>query len=223
MLHLQDTVTADTRYTFTGQHLEASAIFARRARVLEAAAVSQVDEALRCEHRGIICAVIMQCAAALETEAHEICAYGRGAHLGSNGTNRDAQQFLFPLSDVVDDQDTLSRYEVILHLLRKPPIQRGAEPFQSAALVVRLRNELIHYKSRWGQEMGSNKLLSALQSFRHRPPPFADPSMNFFPHRCLSADCAAWALSSVVAFLEAVYQSLGVPSRFEAYRSRLVP
>ena len=223
MLHLQDTVTADTRYTFTGQHLEASAIFVRRIRAIEAVAGPQTDDAVRCEHRGLVCAVIMQCAAALETEAYEICTYGPGAHLGSNGTNRDAQQFLSPLADVVDDQDTLSRFEVILHLLRKSPLPRGAEPFQSTALVVRLRNELIHYKSRWGVEMGSSKLYAALQSLGHQPPPFSDPSMNFFPHRCLSADCAAWALGSVVAFLEAAYQALGVPSRFEAYRSRLVP
>ena len=128
-----------------------------------------------------------------------------------------------PLADVVDDQDTLSRFEVVLHLLRKPPLNRGADPFQSAALVVRLRNELVHYKSRWGVEMASSKLYSALQSLGHKPPPFAPPSMNFFPHRCLSADCGAWALRSVVAFMEAFYQALGVPSRFETYRSRLVP
>lgn len=223
MLRLRDSATADTRFTFTGQHLEASKIFVRRASAIEATAVSQIDDAVRCEHRGLVCAVIMQCAAALETEAHEVCTYGPGAHLGSNGTDHEAQRFLSPLAEVVDDQETLSRFEVVLHLLRKSPLSRGAEPFQSAALVVRLRNELVHYKSRWGVEMASSKLYAALQSLAHKAPPFTDPSMNFFPHRCLSAECGAWALRSVVAFLEAFYQALGVPSRFESYRSRLVP
>ena len=223
MLHLHDSATADTRYTFTGQHLEASALFVRRAREIEAAGDQQTIDAVRCEHRGLVCAVIMQCAAALETEAHEIFTYGPGAHLGSNGMNHEAQAFLSPLAEVVDDQDTLSRYVALLHLLRKPPMARGEEPFQSTVLVVRLRNEIVHYKSRWGAEMESKKLFAALQSLGHKPPPFTHPSMNFFPHRCLSADCGAWVLRSVVAFLEAVYLALGAPSRFESYRQRLVP
>lgn len=165
----------------------------------------------------------MQCAAALETEAHEACVHGPGAHLGSNGIDRQAQQFLLPVADIVDDQNTMSRFELILHLLNKAPINRGAEPFQSAALVVRLRNELVHYKSRSGTEMERNKLFATLRSLGHKPPPYTDPLMNFFPHRCLSADCGEWALTSVIAFLEAFYSSLGVPSRFANYRSRLVP
>ena len=214
---------SDTRTTFTGQFLEASAIFVRRARLIEGTTNREVDDETQCEHRGLICAVIMQCAAALETEAHEVCVHGPGAHLGSNGVDRQAQQFLFPVADIVDDQNTMSRFELILHLLNKTPIERDAEPFQSAALVVRLRNELVHYKSRRRTEMERNKLYTALRSRRHKPPPFVDPGMNFFPHRCLSADCGEWALTSVVAFLEAFYASLGVPSRFANYHSRLVP
>ena len=220
---LLDTVTADTRSTFTGQYLEASAIFVRRARSIEASASSQTDDATRCEHRGLVCAVIMQCAAALETETHEVCVHGPGAHLGSNGIDHEAQRFLSPIADVIDDQNTISRFELILHLLRKASLDRGAEPFQSAALVVRLRNELVHYKSRWGAQMESSKLYAAIESLRHKPPPFTHPSMNFFPHRCLSADCGAWVLSSVVSFLEHFYTALGVTSRFQDYRSRLVP
>lgn len=217
------TLTADTRYTFTGQFLEASALFVRRARDIEASASAATEDSIRCEHRGLVCAVIMQCAAALETEAHEVCVHGPGSHLGSGGTDESGRRFLLPVADIVDDQSTLSRFDLILHLLQRPPLNSGANPYQAAALVVRLRNELIHYKSRWGAEMEKNKLLAALMALGHTPAQYTDPSMNFFPHRCLSADCAAWALSSVVSFLEAFYAALGVPSRFETYRSRLAP
>lgn len=218
-----DSVTADTRYTFTGQFLEASAIFVRRTRSIEATATPQTDDATRCEHRGLVCAVIMQCVAALETEAHETCTYGPASHLGSGGTDTQARDFLVPIADFVDDQSALNRFDLILHLLQRAPLDKGSNPYQSAALVVRLRNELIHYKSRWGVEMERNRLQAALRSLGHRPPPFTHSSMNFFPHLCLSADCAAWALASVLDFLEAFYSALGVPSRFEVYRTRLVP
>lgn len=218
-----DSVTADTRYTFTGQFLEASAMFVRRARAIEASSSPQTDDATRCEHRGLICSVIMQCVAALETEAHETCVHGPGAHLGSNGIDSAARDFLLPVAELVDNQSALTRFDLILHLLKRTPLDKGSNPYQGAALVVRLRNELVHYKSRWGADTERNKLQAALQLLGHKAPPFTDPSMNFFPHRCLSAECAAWALASVITFLESFYSALGVPSRFAGYRARLVP
>jgi hypothetical protein len=215
------TATADTRYTFTGQFLEASAIFVRRTRAIEAMP-DPVDDVIRSEHRGLIAAVIIQCAAALETQANEVCVYGPGAHLGSNGTDRNAQQFLYPLAGLIDDAQAPERFNLILHLLGKSTLGTGAQPFQDAALVVRLRNEIVHYKSHWGEEMKSAKLFGALKALKHQPPPwFTHPSVNFFPHRCLSADCGAWALKSTVAFLNAFYAALGIQSPLLPYGSRL--
>ncbi len=217
------TATVDTRYSFVGQYLEASTIFVRRLQNIESSSDVTADETIRTEHRGLVCAVILQCAAALETESHEVCVYGPGAYLGSNGTDMEAQRFLAPMADVVDGQDTLFRFQLILHPLERRSLHTDREPYQSIALVIRLRNELVHYKSRWGAEMARNKLFTALEQLRHTPPPFTDQTMNFFPHRCLSAACAAWALHSVIAFLEAFYESLGVPSRLASYGTRLIP
>ena len=209
------------RYTFTAQFLEASAIFAKRTREIEHSFVASASEAQKAEHRGLVVAAIMQCAAALETEIHEISTHGPGAHLGSDHTDRESQKFLEPLADFIDGQDTLSRYEIVLHLLKRPPLKRGAQPFQSAALLVRLRNELVHYKSRWDQEMDTSKLLTALSRLRHQRPPFVASGSSFFPHECLSADCATWAVRSAVDFIDAFYARLYVPSRLDAYRSRI--
>jgi len=212
----------DSRYTFTGQFLEAAALFTRRARTIEGMVDALTDD-LRCEHRGLVSATVMYCAAAMETEAAEICTYGPGAHLGSNGIIHSAQQFLLPLAEFVERQGTLSRFELILHVLKHAPLDKGSEPYRSAALVIRLRNEITHYKSKWGQDMEPLKFFKSLKKLRHKPPPFMPSNTNFFPHQCLSADCAAWAVTSTVAFLDAVYDRLGVASRFETYRPRVTP
>jgi hypothetical protein len=211
------------RYTFTAQFLEASAIFAKRTREIESSFSASPSETCRAEHRGLVVAAIMQCAAALETEIHEISTYGPGAHLGSAHTDREGQKFLQPLADVIDRQETLSRYEIVLHLLKRPPLERSAQPFQSAALLVRLRNELVHYKSRWDEEMDTTKLLTALRNLGHQRPPFVAAGSSFFPHECLSADCAAWAVRSAADFIDAFYARLNVPSRLDACRSRIHP
>lgn len=215
--------TADVRYSFTAQFLGAATLFARRARAIENMASHDITEDIRKEHRGLVSAAVMQCAAALETEAAEICVYGPGAHLGSNETDHSAQTFLKPLADIVDSQETLRRYELILYLLTKPAPDRGSEPFQSAALLVRLRNELTHYKSKWGQEMESSKLFASLKQRGHRAPPFISSDQNFFPHQCLSADCADWTVRSAVAFLDDVYRKLAVTSRFDSDRPSVTP
>jgi len=100
------TASADTRYLFTGQFLEAATLFALRARLIEGMPNDQISEELRSEHRGVASAALMQCAAALETEAAEICAYGPGSYLGSNGTDHSAQRFLAPLADIIDHHET---------------------------------------------------------------------------------------------------------------------
>ena len=120
---------------------------------------------------------------------------------------------------MIDGESVLGRYRLVLHLLNKTRLAKGEQPWQDADLVVRLRNELVHYKSRWGKELDRSKLLSALQKKGFTKPPFIQGSPNFFPHECLSAGCASWSVQSCVGF--AFYASLGFANRLDSHRSRL--
>lgn len=214
-------IRGDSRYSFMPQFLEAAAIFARRSAEIERSAGADISEILRAEHRGCVVAAIMQCAAALETEIYEIVMYGPGYHLGSDHTDNAAREFLIPCADMIDQQDVISRYESVLHLLKKPAISRGAQPSQDTALLIRLRNELVHYKSKLGQQMESSKLFQSLRHLNHPKPPFANKLSNFFPHLCLSAGSAAWSVKTAIAFLDEFYFHLGIKSPLDSYRSRL--
>jgi hypothetical protein len=129
-----------------------------------------------------------------------------------------ARDYLNPIAEFIDDQQTLERYQIVLHLLRKEKFDPGRQPFQSTALLVRLRNELVHYKSKFGKEMNSVKLFEALRQLKHARPPFASPYSNFFPHHCLSADCAVWSARTALAFIDAFYEKLGIRSPLESHR-----
>lgn len=226
-MELQVTVvtTTDTRYTFTEQFLLASAIFTRKAKGIERQFGSSflIPDDARCEHRAYVSSAIMQCTAAIEAETHEICVHGPGDYLGDDHKDNSAHKILLPIADQVDDLPVLERYDLILKSLGKPPLDKGKNPYQSARLLVRLRNMLVHYKSTWESEMSEEKLFKGLQSLAHKAPPFTTDRMNYFPHRCLSADCGAWALATTVEFLDDIYQRLGVKSRFDSCRSKLVP
>jgi hypothetical protein len=135
-----DRAILSVRYSFTAQYLTSSATFAKRSAQIEQANPQVADDATQTEHRGLVAAAIMQCVAAVEAESAELTMYGPGHHLGSNGTDANARDFLEPLATFIDDQSALDRYDVILRLLRKQPLVRGQQPWQDMEVLVRLRN-----------------------------------------------------------------------------------
>lgn len=207
-------LSADTRYSFVSQFLEAAEIFAQRAKEIELTAGDVTPEPNRVIHRGYVVSVIFQSVAALEAQIHEVIAHGPGAHLGSNRTDKKALEFLRPLETMIDNQKgVLSRYQTVLHLLGKSQFPTSREPYQGAYALMRLRNELVHYKSRWGSEMHGEKWQRELhKKFANLKPPFVPAHSNFFPYICLSAACANWAVSTARKFLIEFYHRLEVES-----------
>jgi len=53
-------------------------------------------------------------------------------------------------------------------------------PYQDADLLTRLRNELLHYKSKWGEQMDGAKLFSTLEQLRFDKPVFVHANGTFF-------------------------------------------
>ena len=68
--------------------------------------------------------------------------------------------------------------------------------------------------------MESKKLYKALGQMRLSKPRFVPRGGNFFPHQCLGAECAAWSVRTAVAFIDAVYDRLGVESPLTPYRAQ---
>ena len=214
------TATVDTRYGFTGQFLRSSAIFVRRCSEIERLHGENADELTQFEYRGLMTAAIMQSTAAVEAESAELTIHGPGHHLGSDGMDKKARDFLAPLADFIDEQETMERYRLILHLLGKPPLDPGKQPSQHMALLIKARNEITHYKSKWGAEMERQTLFHALGLLRLPKPPFVAASgINFFPHQFMSAACAGWAVRTAVKFLNAVYERLEITSPLKPYLS----
>ncbi len=210
-----------TRYSFTAQFLRGAAIFARRADELEDEGASISDDA-KSEYRACIVGAVTQATAALEAEISEVTNYGPGHHLGSNGLDAAARDFLAPLAEIIDREQTVRRYDLVLHLLRKPPFDKGAQPYQDASLLVRLRNELIHYKSKWGEQMDQERLFASLEQLRFDKPSFMPlGSTNFFPHRCLSTSLASWSVTTSANFIDTFYSRLSIASPLTAHSAHL--
>ena len=215
-------VQADVRYSFTASFLHAAAIFTARAHEIEALPAEGHTEERFAEHRGYVVAAVMQAVAALEAEIYEVAVHGPGHHLGSNRVDSAARDFLAPLEELVDKQEILQRYVLVLHLLKKEPIPRDGSLWEETSLLVRLRNRLVHYKSRWGREMDPTRLLASLRKLKLRRPSFITEHEIFFPNQCLGAACGGWAVNTSLTFLRVFYSRLGFPSPVEHIESKIV-
>lgn len=112
---------------------------------------------------------------------------------------------------------TLKKYQVALTAAGKEPMHEGAEPFQSAKLLIDLRNALIHFKPEWDNETGPHdKLESKLK--KHFNPnqliEMAEGTMTWFPYRCLGAGCAEWSLATAKEFNDNFCAILGIKTKF---------
>ena len=127
----------------------------------------------------------MQSVAAVEAESAELFMRGPRHHLGSSAANTKARDFLAPILELTGRGDSLRRFNLILHFLRKPKLDEGAEPWQFMFILGKLRNEIAHYKSLWGPELDEKNLFKALKAKNFKSPPFIHPSQNYFPHKLL--------------------------------------
>jgi hypothetical protein len=84
-------------------------------------------------------------------------------------------------------------------------------------LLVRLRNELLHYKSKWDKDMDEQKLFKSLRGLQLAKPSFIATNDLFFPHQFLSAACAAWSVHTAVAFLNLFYDHIEIKSPLQPY------
>jgi hypothetical protein len=114
------------------------------------------------------------------------------------------------------------KYERALCIVKSESFDRGAEPYQSAASLIFLRNALIHYKPEWvgtgesyNKRLNEEKLRQKLEKKIKKLNPMTREGSLFFPHRCLGYGCAKWAVESSVNFSNEFFSKIGLPSNLD--------
>lgn len=117
----------------------------------------------------------------------------------------------------------LDRYQVALLSACRDPFDTGAQPYQDAHLLFRLRNCLVHFEPRWGRAQTEGSAYKALrEGLRSRglhENPLVDSDWPYFPMRCMSYDCARWAVRVAHAFVHEFLRRMGLKDKDKAWRS----
>jgi len=210
LLELQDMATANVKHNFSKQHLTAAKFFASSAAPIESR--PQLKEREWSEHKAYVTGAIVFAAAFLEASINELyleAVEGNTDRL--SGLSDQHIAVLAELWELVEQQQVLGKYQVALAACGKSRFDKGADPYQGADGLIKIRNALIHYRPEWDVELDEHKKLK--DRLDGRFPLNRHGSGLWFPHQCLGAGCATWATDQAEQFMVEFCQRLSIPSR----------
>jgi len=93
-------------------------------------------------------------------------------------------------------------------------MDKGAAPWQPTAILIQLRNALIHYEPEWlsthvNTEDEAHKLTKMLRG-RFTPNPLTGAGDPYYPNKVLGHGCAEWAVRTSTEFVDAFARHLGI-------------
>ncbi len=112
----------------------------------------------------------------------------------------------------------LRKHQIALVAMGHAPMKKGQEPYRSADGLMRLRNALLHFKPEWDDELKEHQSLEKRLSQLFSVSALADRAkgqMVWFPHKCLGAGCAEWAVESAIHFSHQFVSILGIRERLK--------
>jgi|SRR5271165_1086766 len=110
----------------------------------------------------------------------------------------------------------LSKFQVALVCAGYERMDEGAEPFQSADVIVDLRNVLVHFKPQWHWSNEDLKFERRLKSLIRPESENRQPiGYPWFPNKALGAGCADWACKTSIDFARTWHDRIGLASDFD--------
>ena len=127
-------------------------------------------------------------------------------------------QLLAELWPEIEQFSPLRKHQIALVALGYEPMNKGQEPYRSADGLMRLRNALVHFKPEWDDELKEHQSLEKRLSQLFPVSALTDRAegqMVWFPHKCLGAGCAEWAVESAIQFSQLFVSTLGIKERLK--------
>jgi len=206
-----------TRAYFSSYYLWSAQHHARLAAEIEEAHPEGGGSLFSIRHRAYVLGAITDAVAFVEAAINEVL----------QDVADDHESYIQPLDKSARERlkgfwaagamtSTLTKYEDSLRLCEQPQMPKGSAPWQDMAVLVSLRNELVHYKPadvsdsfepsnlarRLGGKFANNVLM-------------AEPGNAWFPDKALGAGSASWACLTARAFVDAWSGKLGLTLNYQ--------
>jgi hypothetical protein len=178
------------------------------------------------EMRAYVLSAVTGSAAFLEASINELFADAHEYLAGSvpealRGLKRETQIRMAALWPYAKKYGVMEKHRIALSLAEADPLDPGAEPVQSAADLLLVRNHYLHYQPesvRGGTAQGGDKKLTSRMQGKLTLPEWDSGGEDLFPTRAICPDLARWALESAVRFTDAFCGRLGIAPGYDHVR-----
>jgi hypothetical protein len=209
-----------TRLHMSTRYLDAARCFSRRTAAMEKA--PQDTSQFEVEHRAYAMGAIMLSVAFLEAAINELFLDANDGHLpcvGDFGLDK-VRVLKEAWSEIQKHPEMLLKYRRAHHLLKEREIEDLENRLRPAHLLVKLRNELTHYKPVTRTFGELDGLLNRTRVLESDLPGLFVPNQlvaegtPLVPDGCLGADGAAWAVRSAEELASGFFTSIGLRPNF---------
>jgi len=216
---------------FSIQHVQAAAYFSRQSAATEALVGHGDDpESLRVTIRANAASAIFMSAAFLEALANELFADALNSHGGHlDPISPKGRSLIAELAtdDTVQKAQVLSKLNLLLKAEGKGSLNLGELPGQDVVTMLKLRNNLVHYKASWldvgtpGMVRAGNLRESKLQKATEGKFPSRTGANPTSGDAWLGAGCAKWCVQSTIALTDEFFNQFGITPLYEHVRCNL--
>lgn len=231
--HIKESISITSRTYFSIQHIQSAALFARHAYSIEENYSGVFSGELFSQHRAYVTGSILSSVFFLEASINELFA-------DTVETNSEIAKKLNPAIIQLmaamwklevprtANFKILQKYQIALALAQKEIFDIKAFPYQDVNLLVKLRNDLVHYEPEWVKLPSSDDFESddihryeKMLRGKFSVNPLTGQGNPFYPDKCLGYGCAAWAVNSSIKFTDDFFSRLGLLSFYDHVRNRL--
>ncbi len=144
-------VRVGLRSYYSTHFLAAAQDAAAQAAEQETSVLEHHGQRFSLRHRGLVLAAVIESVAFLEAVINEVLQDAADNHITERleGVDSEVRRSWAEIWEALGQGETgrnLERYQAALIAAGVEPFDKGAEPWQSAQLLVQLRNHLVHYK-----------------------------------------------------------------------------
>lgn len=218
------------RSYFSLSHLQSAIHMANECLAIEKQCVGKYDNKLHPPHKAYSVSCVMSSVAFLEATINEFFSHPERFNcLSKDEITKVSALYAFFEDAGSKDLAILEKYQLILKLTNKKPLDIGAKIFQDAQALIVLRNAITHYKlyprmksisieGKFNEPKKGKKPQNRLEKMemdlekRFRASPFfpAHAGNPFFPDRCFGYGCSKWAIESAIKFTDEFFSAFQI-------------
>lgn len=216
-------IVISMRVYFSRYHIWAAAHFARTSGNIE----RERDDGFHLDHRAYVTGAIVESVSFLEAAINEFFTDASEDYSTPEWTGALPAAVLKRVGAMwgfVARASILDKYQAVLGLVGQTAYDPGLAPYQDVALLVGLRNHLVHFtpESLVAGAVDSHRFERQLRSKFQQNKLMAKAGNPYFPDKCLGCGAAKWAVESSLRFADDFFISrLNLKPNYDYIRSEL--